>query len=242
MDSIILAGGFAKRMWPLTKDTPKQLLDVGGKPMLQHVIESLERIGPSRIILSVNSFFASQFQKFVDDYRGSMNLQLYVESSSKEEEKLGALGALNLLFKDLEISGPVFIAGGDNLSDFNLSQMVTVSENTGKDVIGLYDVEDVELAKLYGIAHQEGDRIIDFVEKPSNPPSTLAATAYWLLSREGISSFLEYIDSGGDRDALGNFLAWNVKKNDVRSVAFRGTWYDIGDLESYREAQVWLSN
>ncbi len=242
MDSIILAGGFAKRMWPLTKDTPKQLLDVGGKPMLQHVIESLERVGPSRIILSVNSFFASQFQEFVDDYSGSINLQLYVESSSKEEEKLGALGALNLLFKDLEISGPVFIAGGDNLSDFNLSQMVTVSENTGKDVIGLYDVEDVELAKLYGIAHQEGDRIIDFVEKPSNPPSTLAATAYWLLSREGISSFFEYIDSGGDRDALGNFLAWNVKKNDVRSVAFRGTWYDVGGLESYREAQVWLSN
>ena len=242
MDSIILAGGFAKRMWPLTKDTPKQLLNLGGKPMLQHVIESLERVGPSRIILSVNSFFASQFQEFVDDYSGSINLQLYVESSSKEEEKLGALGALNLLFKDLEISGPVFIAGGDNLSDFNLGQMITVAENTGKDVIGLYDVEDVELAKLYGIAHQEGDRIIDFVEKPSNPPSTLAATAYWLLSSEGISSFLEYIDSGGDRDALGNFLAWNVKKNDVRSVAFRGTWYDVGGLESYREAQVWLSN
>ena len=242
MDSIILAGGFAKRMWPLTKNRPKQLLDVGGKSMLQHVIESLERIEPSRIILSVNSFFAPQFQKFIDNYRGSMRLQLYVEPSSKEEEKLGALGALNLLFNDLEISGPVFIAGGDNLSDFDLRQMVTVAEDTGKDVIGLYDVEDVELAKLYGIAYQEGNRIIDFVEKPSNPPSTLAATAYWLLSKPGISSFLEYIDSGGDRDALGNFLVWNVKKHDVRSVAFRGTWYDIGGLESYREAQTWLSN
>ena len=104
MDSIILAGGFAKRMWPLTKDTPKQLLDVGGKPMLQHVIESLERIGPSRIILSVNSFFASQFLKFVEDYSGSMNLQLYVESSSKDKEKLRAHGALNILFKDFELS------------------------------------------------------------------------------------------------------------------------------------------
>ena len=242
MDSIILAGGFAKRMWPLTKNRPKQLLDVGGKSMLQHVIESLERIEPSRIILSVNSFFAPQFQKFIDNYRGSMRLQLYVEPSSKEEEKLGALGALNLLFNDLEISGPVFIAGGDNLSDFDLRQMVTVAEDTGKDVIGLYDVEDMELAKLYGIAHREENRIIDFVEKPSNPPSTLAATAYWLLSKPGISSFLEYIDLGGDRDALGNFLAWSVKKNDVRSVAFRGTWYDIGGLESYREAQTWLSN
>ena len=62
------------------------------------------------------------------------------------------------------------------------------------------------------------------------------------MIKPGVSSFLVYIDSGGDRDALGNFLAWSVKKNDVRSVAFQGTWYDIGGLESYREAQTWLSN
>ena len=242
MDSIILAGGFAKRMWPLTKDTPKQLLDVGGKSMLQHVIELLEKVEPSRIILSVNSFFAPQFQNFIDNYKGTMNLQLYIESSSKEEEKLGALGALHLLFKDLEIKGPVFIAGGDNLSDFDLKHMVIVANDTGKDVIGLYDVEDIELAKLYGIAHREGDRIIEFVEKPSNPPSTLAATAYWYLSKSGISNFLDYIDSGGDRDAMGNFLAWGVKNSDIRSVSFQGTWYDIGSIESYNEAQKWLSN
>ena len=242
MDSIILAGGFAKRMWPLTKDTPKQLLDVGGKPMLQHVIESLKKVKPSRIILSVNSVFASQFQNFIDNYKGSMNLQLYIEPSSREEEKPGALGALHLLFNDLGITGPVFVAGGDNLSDFDLRQMLTVAKNTGKDVIGLYDVEDIELAKLYGIAHQDGDRIIEFVEKPSNPPSTLAATAYWYLSKSGISNFLDYIDSGGDRDAMGNFLAWGVKNTDIRSVSFRGNWYDIGSLESYNEAQKWLSN
>ena len=241
MDSIILAGGFAKRMWPLTKDTPKQLLDVGGKPMLQHVIESLENAAPKRIIISVNSFFSTQFQNFVDDYKGPMNLQLYVEPSLSEEEKLGALGALHLLFKELNITGPVFIAGGDNLSDFDLSQMVTVSQNTGKDVIGLYDVEDVELAKLYGIAERDGDRITDFVEKPHTPPSTLAATAYWLLSKPGISHFLDYIESGGDRDAMGNFLVWNVRRNDVRSIAFSGTWYDVGGMESYNDAQKWLS-
>ena len=148
MDSIILAGGFAKRMLPLTKNIPKQLLDVGGKPMLQHVIESLENVVPDRIIISVNSLFASQFQNFIDDYKGTMNLQLYIEPSLSEEEKLGALGALHLLFKELEIEGPVFIAGGDNLSDFDLKRMVTMAQNTGRDVIGLYDVEDIELATL----------------------------------------------------------------------------------------------
>ena len=241
MDSIVLAGGFAKRMLPLTKNTPKQLLDVAGEPMLNHVLKSLEKISPERVILSVNSFFSSHFKKFISDYQGPLNLQLFVESSKNEEEKLGALGALNLLFSELDIKGPVFIAGGDNLSDFDLTAMVSKSERTNRDVIGLYDVEDTNLAKLYGIAELNSDRITAFVEKPSNPKSTLAATAYWLLSKEGISNFFEYINSGGDRDALGNFLAWNINRNDVLSVSYRGTWYDIGDLESYKEAQKWLS-
>ena len=241
MDSIVLAGGFAKRMLPLTKNTPKQLLDVAGEPMLNHVLKSLEKISPERVILSVNSFFSSHFKQFISDYQGPLNLQLFVESSKNEEEKLGALGALNLLISELDIKGPVFIAGGDNLSDFDLTAMVSKSERTNRDVIGLYDVEDTNLAKLYGIAELNSDRITAFVEKPSNPKSTLAATAYWLLSKEGISNFFEYINSGGDRDALGNFLAWNINRNDVLSVSYRGTWYDIGDLESYKEAQKWLS-
>ena len=242
MDSIILAGGFAKRMWPLTKNKPKQLLDVAGKPMLSHVIDLLTKISPNRIIISVNSFFAPQFELFLKEYNTSSNIELYVESSSNEEQKLGALGALNLLFKEFSIKGPVFIAGGDNLSDFNLDKMVEVFSKTNKDVIGLFDVEDIELAKLYGIAKLEDDRIIDFVEKPTIPPSTLAATAYWLLSEEGISTFFDYISSGGDRDALGNFLTWNVQRTDVRSVSFQGNWFDIGDLTSYQDAQKWLSD
>jgi len=241
MDSIVLAGGFAKRMLPLTENMPKQLLDVAGEPMLSHVLRSLERISPERVIISVNSFFSSHFNQFIDDYSGPLNLQLFVESSENEEEKLGALGALNLLFSELNINGPVFIAGGDNLSNFDLSAMVSKSERTNRDVIGLYDVEDKNLAKLYGIAELKSDRIVDFVEKPSEPSSTLAATAYWLLSKDGISNFFDYINSGGDRDALGNFLAWNIKRNEVLSVSYRGTWYDIGDLESYKTAQNWLS-
>ena len=241
MDSIVLAGGFAKRMLPLTKNTPKQLLDLAGKPMLSHVLKSLESISPDRVIISVNSYFAFKFRQFIDDYQGPLNLKLFVEISENEEEKLGALGALNLLFSELNINGPVFIAGGDNLSNFDLTAMVSKSERTNRDVIGLYDVEDNNLAKLYGIAELKSDRIVDFVEKPSEPRSTLAATAYWLLSKEGISNFFDYINSGGDRDALGNFLAWNIKRNEVLSVSYRGTWYDIGDLESYKSAQNWLS-
>ena len=96
MDSIILAGGFAKRMLPLTKNIPKQLLDVGGKPMLQHVIESLEHVALDRIIISVNILFSSQFQNFIYDYKETMNLQLYIDPRLSEEEKVVAVGILQL--------------------------------------------------------------------------------------------------------------------------------------------------
>ena len=100
MDSIVLAGGFAKRMLPLTQHTPKQLLDIAGEPMLTHVLKSLEKISPERVIISVNSFFSSNFQNYIDNYTGPLNLKLFVEASQNEEEKLGALGALNLLFSE----------------------------------------------------------------------------------------------------------------------------------------------
>lgn len=240
MDAIILAGGFAKRMWPLTKNKPKQLLNLAGKPMLGYVIKSLNNLDFDRIIVSVNSFFAPQFQEYLDSNVRAKNVELFVEDSDSEDQKLGALGALNLLFKNKNLRGPVFIAGGDNLSDFDLTKMVTVYNKFKADVIGLYDVENIELAKLYGIADLEDNRIVDFVEKPLSPPSTLAATAYWLLSESGIANFFSYINEGGDRDAMGNFLAWNVKRNSVYSVSFKGNWYDIGSLDSYSEAQKWL--
>ena len=240
MDAIILAGGFAKRMWPLTKNKPKQLLNLAGKPMLGYVIKSLNNLDFDRIIISVNSFFAPQFQEYLDSNVRAKNVELFVEDSDSEDQKLGALGALNLLFKNKNLRGPVFIAGGDNLSDFDLTKMVTVYNKFKADVIGLYDVENIELAKLYGIADLEDNRIVDFVEKPLSPSSTLAATAYWLLSESGIANFFTYINEGGDRDAMGNFLAWNVKRNSVYSVSFKGNWYDIGSLDSYSEAQKWL--
>ena len=165
MDGIILAGGFAKRMWPLTKNKPKQLLDLAGRPMLDYVINSLSGLDLDRIIVSVNSFFAPQFQDYLDSNSTAKNIELFIEDSNSEDQKLGALGALNLLFKTKNLKGPVFIAGGDNLSDFDLTKMVTVYSESKSDVIGLFDVENVELAKLYGIADLEDNKIIDVVKK-----------------------------------------------------------------------------
>ena len=142
------------------------------------------------------------------------------------------VGAAKLTVIDQFKSNPVKTRYLRNINSHPKSNQV-------KTLIGL---SFIELAKLYGIAGTKNDSIIDFYEKPNEPKSTLAATAYWLLSESGITNFFNYINSGGDRDALGNFLAWNIQEADVKSVSFRGVWYDIGDLESYNTAQKWLSN
>jgi NDP-sugar pyrophosphorylase family protein len=236
MDAIVLAGGFARRMGELVRHTPKQLLPVAGEPLLAHVLRSLEAVAPDRVLLAVNAAFASQFDAFIASYDGPLTLELAVEQVRAEGEKPGALGALGQLVAEHRLAGPLFIVGGDNLFDFDLARMAALNQRTGDDVIGLYDVGDTGLAQLYGIATLEDGIIVDFVEKPAEPRSTLAATACWLLSPGGVRALAAYLAAGGERDALGHFLPWRIGRATVRGIAYSGTWFDIGDPESYAVA------
>ncbi len=245
IDGVILAGGFAKRMWPLTEKTPKQLLPLAGRPMLAYVLDKLEPLNDrlERVFLLVNKAFADQFATFLSTYDGPLKakLRLIVEPALKEGQKPGSLGALGELVLSKELEGPLLILGSDNLYDFSLVPQVEAYYATGLDVIGLYDVGDIGLARLYGIASLDSRGYIDgFKEKPQNPPSTLAATALWLLSPTGVSALVAYLATGHDRDALGNFLIWRIEQAAVIGHPHRGVWYDIGSLESYAEAQKWL--
>lgn len=247
IDGVILAGGFAKRMWPLTKDMPKQLLPLAGRPMLAYVLDKLEEVDHhlDRVFLLVNQAFADQFEAFLETYRGPLKerLELIVEPALKEGQKPGSLGALGQLIDLKGLEGPLLILGSDNLYDFSLAPQVEGYRQTGLDVIGLYDVGDPELARLYGIASLDSQGLINgFVEKPADPPSTLAATALWLLSPTGVSALVAYLATGHNADALGNFLVWRIQQAAVLGHAYRGVWYDIGSLESYDAARSWLES
>lgn len=247
IDGVILAGGFAKRMWPLTKDMPKQLLPLAGRPMLSYVLDKLEPLKGrlDRIFLLVNAAFAHQFEAYLKTYTGPLRekLVLIVEPALQEGQKPGSLGALGQLIEMKQLRGPLLILGSDNLYDFSLVPQVAAYHETGLDVIGLYDVGDLELARLYGIASLDSQGLINgFAEKPEHPDSTLAATALWLLCPTGVSALMAYLATGHNRDALGNFLIWRIEQAAVVGHAHSGTWYDIGSLESYDAAQRWLED
>jgi glucose-1-phosphate thymidylyltransferase len=228
MNVIVLAGGFAKRMWPLTKNKPKHLLDVAGKPMLSYTLDPLVDFdGIDRIFVSTNSAFSDRFRDFLDVNYDGDNIELVVEPT----------GGLGYLVEEKGLSSDTMIIGGDNLFEFRLSEPVEVFREKGLDLVAVYDVRDQKKATLYGIVDVDSDGIIrDFLEKPEEPPSTLAATAFYIFTGDTIRSVPEYLSEGGKRDALGHYINYLVKNKRVMAWKFQGKWFDIGSTESYREA------
>jgi len=238
MKTIILAGGYAKRLWPLTKNIPKQLLLVGGRPMIEYIIEKLEAQEEiDKIIISTNKKFEKNFKEWLLKYKSAKDIELVIEPARSEDNKLGSVGALGYLIKEKKLDEELMIIGGDNLFEFDLRNLINYYREKDGDIVALYDLKSIQKARNYGVAKIDKEmRIIDFVEKPENPPSTLVSTACYILSSEGVRSILTYLDKGENPDAIGFFIKWLIKRDRVFGFVFSGRWFDIGSLESLKEA------
>lgn len=245
MKVIVLAGGFAKRMWPLTKDKPKHLLEIAKKPMLSYVLNKIDMIGNETVdivYISTNARFKENFEIFLDNYESKVKLKLVIEDTLSEGEKLGSIGALYFLVKEENIDDDLLIIGGDNLFEFDLNDMIQFFNKKNSDVIAVYDTESKEKAKLYGVLDvDQDDKIIDFLEKPEDPPSTLCATACYLLTKDGVNNLKRYVDDNNNPDAMGFFVSWLIGKKNVYAYSFNGSWFDIGSFESLEEAETFYS-
>ena len=244
IDVIILAGGFAKRMWPLTKERPKHLLDIAGRPMLCHTIDPLRELeSTGRIYISTNKAFEVQFREFIQERYPDADLELVIEPTLEEGQKLGSVGGLGFLVREKGLSGDTMIIGGDNLFEFSNLEALKVFKEHGKDLVAVYDVKALDKASLYGIVDVNEDGVIvQFLEKPADPPSTLAATAYYIFKGETMGTIIKYLDEGGKPDALGHFITYLVEKEEVYAWNFPGGWFDIGSLDSYHEADDYFTH
>jgi len=241
IDVVILAGGFAKRMWPLTRDMPKHLLPVAGKPMLSYTLDAiLELEGIGKVYVSTNEVFSDRFGEFLERYPDE-KVELIIEPSPMEEKKLGSIGGLGYLIEREELSRDTMVIGGDNLFEFHPREALEVFREKGLDTVAVYDVGTKEKARLYGVVNVDDKGIItDLLEKPEDPPSTLAATAFYIFRGETILMVLKYLEDGGKPDALGHFVTYLVEKRPVYAWKFRGKWFDIGSLEVYHEADEYF--
>lgn len=240
MHAVVLAGGFAKRLWPLTKEMPKPLLSVAGKPIIEHILEKLDNIeGIDKVFISVNQRFEPHFREWLRGADFAKPLEIVSEPTTCEEDKLGAVGALGFLLKEKGISDDLIVVAGDNLFDFDMKKFVDMHAG-GFPVVALYDMEDKDKIKeKYGVVVlDDQDMIKEFHEKPANPVSTLVSTGCYFFPKHAVEMIHEYLGGKNNADAPGFFISWLAKQMAVQGFVFNGdsTWFDIGSIESYKEA------
>jgi glucose-1-phosphate thymidylyltransferase len=234
MITIILAGGYAKRLQPLTKNKPKPLLPVAGKPILKYILEKVEELPVNHIILSTNMRFKSEFEEWLA-VNGYGDVDVVADDSRCEEEKPGAVKALAELTANLHDDR--LIVAGDNLFTDGLKGMVEMFNRLRAPVIALYDVKSLEAAKNYSTVtvNQDG-RIVGFTEKPSNPKTTLIGTCIYIFPSRILPKIKEYVDKGLGADEPGRFIEWLHKQEPVYGYRLKGEWWDIGTPETYTQA------
>jgi glucose-1-phosphate thymidylyltransferase len=238
MHAVVLAGGYATRLWPITRHRPKMLLPVGDTTVITRILDGLagdERI--DTVHVSTNEAFADQFRTHITE-EGYEKARLSVESTTEEESKFGVVGALAQLVEREGIDDDLFVIGGDNLIGFDVADFLDFFEARDGAALAAYDVGSRERARSYGIVELDGDRVVDFAEKPDEPRSTLASIACYAFPAEFVR-FAEYLSGDNNPDEPGWYVDWLSTREPVFAFSFDDVWFDIGTPESYLEAVEW---
>jgi len=239
MNTLILTAGYAIRLYPLTKDMPKPLLPVRGKPIMEYIVEKIEKLD------SVDEVFVVTNHKFVDrffDWKKQLKLKKRIkiidDGTTSNEDKLGAIGDIDFSVKAENLEEDLLIIAGDNLFSFELGSFLDFARSVKPSAsLGIYDVGDTEAVKKYGILElDEAKRIISFEEKPQSPATTLISICLYYFPKETLGLISEYLEAGNNPDAPGYYIGWLYKREPTYGFVFEGSWYDIGDIASYHQA------
>jgi len=241
MKVFILAAGYATRLYPLTLNTPKPLLPVAGKPMIDHVLDNIAAIsGIDRIYVATNAKFATHFQKWADDYRSNkakLDFTVVNDGSTDDTNKLGAIGDIYHVLNTQGVDDDIIVVAGDNLFSEKLAAFAETCREKKAPVLALYDVGNLEEIKKYNSITVDGSgRITFFEEKPKNPVSTLTGIALYYYPKSSLPLIRQYIAEGNNPDQPGRLVQWMYPRTPFYTWRVPGLWYDIGSKETLEEA------
>jgi len=239
LQAIVLAAGYATRLYPLTLDTPKPLLEVGGRPILERLLGQLEEI-PSleRVYVVTNAKFAPHFREFAAAWEGGLELEVVDDGTESDETKLGAIGDLELVISSRDLDDDLLVSAGDSIFDgARLEDFARLGLEKEAPVEAVFDVGDLEAVKRYSVITADEDgRVVAFQEKPDEPESTLAGIALYFYPRSTLPLIGRYLAEGNNPDQPGRLVEWLHTRTPVYVWPVPGRWYDIGSPETLEQA------
>lgn len=241
MKLIILAAGYATRLYPLTMNQPKPLLPVAGKPMLEHVLDNISTIQAiDHAYIVTNAKFADHFGDWSETYHPPnlhFSFTIVNDQSTDDSNKLGAIGDMHLVITKHQIDDDVIVVGGDNLFSSDLAAFGDYCQQKNSPVTAVYDVGDLDEIKKYNaIEIDEDNRITYFEEKPKVPKSTLTGIALYFYPKSALPLIHQYIEEGNNPDQPGRLVQWLYPRVPFYTWTVPGLWYDIGSIETLEEA------
>ncbi|MBI3306417.1 MAG: nucleotidyltransferase family protein [Candidatus Omnitrophica bacterium] len=246
MKVILLCAGYATRLYPLTKNQPKSLLPLaGGQPILEWILDCLKPISQiEEVYIVTNHRFAGNFETWKKTAKYPWPIKVVDDKTTTNENRLGAIGDLSYVLETQKIGAcDLMVVAGDNLFDFDLMEFYRKGQaNRPHAAIAVYDVKDKTLAKQYGLARlNDKNQVLEFLEKPENPPTTLASCGIYWLPAETRVLLDRFLAQGNNADQPGHYMKWLAQSDKLFAISLQGNWFDIGDLTSYEKAKEFSS-
>ncbi len=235
MKALVLAAGYATRLYPLTRDRAKPLLEVAGRPIMDYVLDRLGAIeGLDEVFVVTNARFAPQFEQWASARPGVTVLD---DGTGSDEDKLGAIGDIAFTLDRAGLDDDLVVVAGDNLFTAEIGDFARVGVERRAPVLAVHDVGDLEAIKRYNALELDGDgRIVFFEEKPQQPRSTIAGIALYFYPRETLPLIHRYVAEGNNADAPGRLVQWLYPQLPVYTWQLPGLWFDIGSHDGLEEA------
>lgn len=239
MKLLLLAAGYGTRLYPLTRNRAKPLLEVAGVPMIERIIRlfaDVPEIDGTYIV--TNHRFAADFEIWASRFQCPLRgeLRVFDDGTTTNEDKLGAIGDIRFVLDTARVDDDLVVVAGDNLFDATLEPFVVRGREQGC-LVGVYDVGDLERVKQYNhIVTDAQGRVVEFEEKPAAPKSTLTAICLYHFPAATLPLVSRYLEEGNNPDAPGYYIQWLHRQVPVYTYRIPGVWFDIGTMSSYEEA------
>jgi glucose-1-phosphate thymidylyltransferase len=240
MKVLILAAGYAVRLKEIAQDTPKPLLEVARRRIINRILDKVARLdGVEKIYIITNDRFFGKFASWLEgsEYRGLISL--INDGSTSNETRCGAIKDMEMAIAEGAIDDDLLVVAGDNLFELDLAGFVGFAVKRGGMAVALHDIKDYEAARRFGVVKVDGTgRVTDFEEKPQQPKTTLISTGIYYFPREKLHLIDKYMKTAGLLDAPGYYISWLSRNDKVYGYTFKEKWYDIGDKESLQRADM----